>query len=343
MTNSKWVGLFVGVMLFNAVPLYAAAEYNPYADMVSEVFASPQSSALKGADMAINPAGPLVSNPAVAARPQLSALNLSYASYYHGVFSTSILNYTGPAGSNAGLSISTAYLLIPDIEDTRNVDINAVNTDSIERFTSSDIWLRVGYGRKFEFKSATLYYGGAINARRRRLPVIGYGIGLDAGFMLNLHKPSLSFGLLYENVRKGYVRWQGSEYEEYALPHLRFSAAWEKELPYIYGRMTAVYTSPDLLSNEGINSYEDSRYRGEDKVPAMVEYSKNPGMIISNGKYGLEYSIMNTLSLRAGLSQGTYSLGAGLDLFNRSAGVDFCFLSHEIGGTYKMSVTYRWP
>jgi hypothetical protein len=51
---------------------------------------------------------------------------------------------------------------------------------------------------------------------------------------------------------------------------------------------------------------------------------------------------MNTLTLRAGMDNSGYSLGAGLDLFNQRAAIDFCYVFHELAGTVKMSITYRW-
>jgi hypothetical protein len=51
---------------------------------------------------------------------------------------------------------------------------------------------------------------------------------------------------------------------------------------------------------------------------------------------------MNTLTLRAGLGNGGYTMGAGLNLFNGRAGADFSYVNHELSGTFKLSVTYRW-
>lgn len=335
---------FYVLSLLFSFSVLASENYSPYTDMVGEVFVSPRSAAMSRADLAMNPSGPLVSNPAVTALPAPSELSLSYASYFHDIFNVSIMNYTGQVGINGGIGVSVAYLLIPGIEDTRSVDTGGINTDDIDLFTASDVWVRVGYGRRYEAERFVFYYGGALNARRRRLELeTGHGLGVDAGAMLLIPEPSLSFSLLLENVKSSFVRWGESDYTEHAYRHLRFSAAFEREFPYIYGRLTLVYTSPDLLSNEGINHVEeDIHYRDEQGKPTNIKYTENPTMILANGRYGAEYTILKTLALRVGLNRGNFSFGAGLRLLEQRAGLDISYLSHNLAGTYKMSVTYRW-
>ncbi|MFW5813118.1 MAG: hypothetical protein ACOCXC_02220 [Fibrobacterota bacterium] len=343
--------LRVCLLLFSIIAVAAQAGSNPYqagsnpyTDMVGEVFVSPRSAAMSRADLAINPSGSLVSNPAVIALPALSQLSLSYASYFHDVFSTSIMNYNGSVGTNGGLGVSAAYLLVPGIEDTRAVDTSGIDTDNIDLFTSSDVWVRIGYGRRYEAEKFAFYYGAALNARRRRLELeTAHGLGMDAGVMLHLPEQSLYFSLLLENVKSSFVRWSGADYVEHGLPHLRFSAAFERDFPYVYGSLALVFTSPDLLSNEGINDVEeDVYYRDDQGKPIIVKYTERPSLVLANGRYGLEYTIMNTFSLRAGFSQSDFSLGAGLNLLEERAGLDFSYLNHQLAATYKMSVTYRW-
>jgi hypothetical protein len=272
-------------------------------------------------------------------------MTLGYSSYYSGVFSTSTLNYTGTIGPSGGIGATMAYLLIPGIEDTRDVDTAYLDTDDIETFTASDIWARVSYGHRFEIiKQADLYAGAAVTARRRRLETVSaYGICADLGVMAHLKKPSIYAALIWENVRHGLVGWQGSGYEERVPPHLRASLAYEWIDSYISGRIAFYYTSPDLLSNEGVNHQGQYNDRAEGREPEILTIADDGlGLLFSAARYGVEYTIMNTLTLRAGMDNSGYSLGAGVDLFNRRAGIDFCYVSHELAGSVKMSITYRW-
>jgi len=326
---------------------------NIYGDMAAEVLIAPRSAALSASDLALNAAGPVASNPALAARSAAPELTLSYSSYYGDVFSASIINYTNKIGSSGGISATVAYLLIPGIEDTRGVDIRAVDSNDVKlfldpnditTFAASDIWGRVSYGHSFETKHANVYAGAAVTARRRNLDkkTSAYGLGADLGVMAYFPKPSVYAALLWENVRHSVVKWQSDDYSEKVPQHLRMSLAYEREDPYIYGRIALFYTSPDLFFNEGINAYGEAADREEDRSPEARTLSDGAGILFSAGRYGIEYTIMNTLSLRAGVNGTGYSMGAGLSLFGGRAGVDFCYLNHELAGTVKMSVTYRW-
>jgi hypothetical protein len=254
-----------------------------------------------------------------------------------------MLAYAGPVGQSGGIGATVAYLLVPGIEDTRGVDIGALDTDGIGTFTASDVWARASYGHRFDLKGAELYAGAAVTARRRRLEALAaYGLGADLGAMARLKKPSAYAALIWENVRHGVVRWQESDFEERVPQHLRASLAYEWSDPYIYGRIAFYYTSPDLLSNEGINHQGRSADREEGRDPEVLTLADGgAGALFSAARYGIEYTIMNTLTLRAGLGASGYSLGAGVDLLARRAGVDFCYVNHELAGTVKMSVTYR--
>jgi len=314
-----------------------------YGDMAGEVLVAPRSAALSSSDLAVNAAGPVASNPALAARCPAPELTLAYASYYGDVFSASVLSYTGKIGPRGGIGATVAYLLIPGIEDTRGVDIGALDSDDIRVFTASDVWARVSYGHWFETKYADLYAGAAVTVRRRDLDdASAYGLGADIGAAAHFRKPSVYVGLLWENVRHGMVKWQVSGYSERVPQHLRLSLAWDREDPYIYGRIALFYTSPDLLSNEGINYQGETNDREEGREPEARTFSDGAGILFSAGRYGIEYTIMNTLSLRAGLNWGGYTMGAGLTLFNGRAGADFCYVNHELAGTVMLSVTYRW-
>ena len=340
------------MLLFFTGALYASEKYSVYGDMVSEVLVSPRSAALSSSDLAINSAGPLISNPSLAAVTAPAVLTLSYSSYYGDVFSTSMLNYTRPVGERGGFGASAAYLLIPGIEDTRKYwneetgeyDITGVDTDNIDIFTASDVWTRFSYGHRFEMGIADLHFGAALTARRRRLEtVFGYGLGADLGAMAHFTKQSLYAALLWENVSSSTVRWQNSDYSEKVPQHLRLSLAFERDNPYLYGRFALFYTSPDLFFNEGINHQgQGGGIREEDRVPQTLSFSDGPSVLFKAARYGAEYTIMNTLTLRAGFNNHSYSMGAGLNLFNSRAGVDFGYLSHELAGTVKMSISYRW-
>ncbi len=323
-----------------ALPI-AASGSSVYGDMAAEVLVSPRSAALSASDLAANVFGPIASNPSLAARCAAPEVTAAYASYYGGAFGASTVNYTTGIGNSGGVSVTAAYLLIPDIEDTRGVDIEALDDGDIKMFSASDVWVRAAYGHGVKTRRADLYAGAAATFRRRDIgDASAYGLGADIGAMAFFKKPALYVAILWENVRYGTVKWK--DYTEEVPQHLRASLAFERNDPYIYGRLALFYTSPDLLFNEGINAQDDIGDMEESRSPAVRTFSDGVGILFSGGRYGVEYTIMNTLSLRAGFDGGGYSMGAGLTLFDGRAGADVCYVSRELAGTVKVSVTYRW-
>ena len=322
-------------------PDFGASGVSVYGDMAAEAVVSPRSAALSASDLAVNGFGPIASNPSLAARCAAPEVTAAYSSYYGGAFSASALNYTGAAGKNGGISVTAAYLLIPGIDDTRGVDVGALDDDAVKTFSASDLWLRAAYGHGFDTRYAELYAGAAAAFRRRGIgEASAYGIGADLGVMAFFRKPAVYAALLWENVRYGAVKWKN--YTEEAPQHLRASLAFEHSDPYIYGRIALFYTSPDLLFNEGINAQDDTGDMEESRSPTVRTLSDGAGVLLSGGRCGAEYVIMNTLALRMGFDGGGYSMGAGLTLFKGRAGADVCYVSRELAGTVKVSVTYRW-
>ncbi len=337
------------VFLLMGVAFTCWAEWNrgEYADMVGELFFTARSAALSGADLAVSHTGPLLYNPGNLARTGARGLSVTYADLYKSLFSASMLHYTTAVNSNAGVGVSMAYLHIPGIEYTRHLDTEHIVIDDLELFSSSDVWIRVGYGYKLNIGKTDIYYGAAFNARRRRLHKwTGYGIGIDGGVVADhavgelgaLENLYVSAGLMVENITGSYHHWS-SYYKEYSLPHLRFSMAfqfdWDVPLP---GEVLFAFTSPDLLSNEGINQTGSD----EEDDPEQISFRQQPFAIFRNGKIGLEYKVLNTLALRGGLDKGDFSMGAGLSFFDNTVSTDFTYITHQLAGTWKISVTYDW-
>jgi len=322
-------------------PPIGSSGVSVYGDMAAEALVSPRSAALSAADLATNAFGPIASNPSLAGRRSAPELTAAYSSYYGGAFGASAINYTGTVGNSGGISVTAAYLLIPDIEDTRGVDVGAFDEGDIKRFSASDVWLRAAYGYGFDTKQAEFYVGAAAAFRRRGISeASAYGIGADLGVMASLKKPSVYAALLWENVRYSTVKWK--DYTEEVPQHLRASLAFEHSDPYIYGRIALFYTTPDLFFNEGVNAQDEAGDRDESRSPTVRTLSDGAGILFTAGRYGVEYTIMNTLALRVGLGGDGYSMGAGLTLFDGRAGADICYTAHELAGTVKISVTYRW-
>jgi hypothetical protein len=324
-----------------------AANYYEYADVNRELMLLPASVSLAGADLSLSSGACIGSSPSNLPFDSLNSLSLSYANYFQNTYSTSLLSFSGPADSNGGIGITIGYVYIPNIEDNRTTTSTESGTliYDYKIKNSSDIFLRFGYGHLFPLNSRWIFSAGvAANARRTRLiDFSGYGLGLDAGTKLYDRKSGTSIVLQMDNITSHYTYWS-KDYREYAYPHLKLGLGLDRSIPYIYGRIRIGYTSPDFLSNEGINYSKSETDTNDQKVEEISQKKvyQNPELLIYDGRLGLEYIIMNRLAFRAGVSQDKFNFGAGLQLFSNRVGLDFAYTIHQLAGTYQISMMYRW-
>jgi hypothetical protein len=340
----KWHSLIIFALLQQT---FAESMSSFYSDVASGILVSPVSAAMGNSDISLGSGAAASCSPANLALDSLNMLSFSYANFFQNTFSTSMLSYSGKTG-NSGYSITAGYIFISDIDLTDNLDTmesgDPIVPQKFRKGVSSDILIRVGYARSVKMNFCNLSVGGAANASRRDLgDFIGYGLGVDAGVTVQFPVNGISASLLMENLTTSYTYWNAS-FSEYQLPHLKIGAGWEKEFKYIYGKLRVAYTTPDLLSNEGINDYttEFIDNNNEIKLPQAKKFYEKPSILIMNANWGAEYLIMNRLALRLGITQKQASFGAGLYLFDQKAGFDFAYKLHELAGTYQLSMNYRW-
>lgn len=321
---------------------------NYYADANREIFLFPKSAALAGSDMAISRSASPLGNAATLPSDSAKELALAYAGYFQNTYSTGALSYIGPVDKSSCIGISASYMLIPGIE----IYNDTIVPENVPTKTSSDFFFRISYGRNLirlgEQGGVTV--GAAINTERLNLiGWTGYGIGADIGLDVFYHFKDrgsvATAGMVIENLTTSFTRWS-SEYKEYAYPHVRVGLGWQKELAYIYGKLSLTYLTPDLLTNEGINNYGSDSLDENNTVqsPAVKMVASHPIMLFLGGRCGAEYTIMNTISFRVGvnITDGTVSFGGGLRLFRNRAGFDFAYLNNDLASTYKLSVNYKW-
>lgn len=320
-----------------------------YTDFNRNLMVSPQSAALSGADLSINEGALPGYSPANLSRDSLNALSLSYANYFGNTFSTSTLSYVNHIDSNIAFGVAAGYIFIPDIEDNRDLDTNEYGdprfNKSIKITNCSHIYFRTGYGitlnsgKPIEFSS-----GISLNASRIRLiDYNGYGLSLDLGSGVQFIKPGISLMVLVENIFGSYTYWN-SLYSESGFRHIRIGLGWEQSFEYLYGEIRIGYTSPDLLTNEGINYISIDEHTDDFYIEKLNTYKiyEKPSILFSSAKFGIEYKILNIVAIRGGVANRRLSFGAGLELFAQRAGIDFAYLRHALSGTYQISLSYKW-
>ena len=361
MRNSITFFLGMGI-LFCAFGAADSIQGRYYSDNTRELFYLPRSASVAGADYVFAHDGTPQVNPANLAFDSLSEISLSYASYYQNTFSTSILSYAGSIDAVSGFGISMSYLYVPDIRGTQNLSTEADGTPiyddrKFQYSTYSDIFFHAGYGRRLiTSRKLELTAGVGINAQRQRLAFNeyrGYSMGLDGGLAVDFPGPGVRVSLACDNITTQYTRWS-ADYSEIAYPHLRLGAGWQKELPYIYGRVQIQYKTLDLLGNEGADAIQFSTLLTTDEAgssnpnqlsgekPAIAGVNGNPVLLALFGSLGIEYVIKDVFSIRVGGNmENKLAFGCGVNLLRRRLCFDASYAMHELAPTYQIGVTYR--
>lgn len=318
-----------------------------YAEIIDNIMTTPVSAAMGGSDLSIGTGVSVESTPGNLPFDSLNRLSLSYAGYFGNIFSTSILSYNGKPQENTGIGIMAGYVYIPDILDTREStsdDSGKLKEARISYYAASKIVFRAGVGHKFLLSpKLTIGAGIALKGKRVRLPQTGYGIGLDGGIKLFFTRPGISMAFLLENLTSSYTYWT-ENYQERSYVHLRAGIGWERHFEYLYGMLRMSYATPDLFANEGINDITYKLTENDNTIEDIdhSEVYRKPELLFTQGRIGLEYTIMRTVAVRVGLTNGKLGFGAGLRLMNEKAGLDFAYITHALNGTYQLSLQYLW-
>jgi len=335
------------LLLFFTAVTSAAIQGGFYADITDGLMVPPHSAAKAGSDLSTGNGISVESTPGNLPFDSLNRISLSYAGFYGNTFNTSLVTYRGSPAENIGIGVLLGYVYIPDIPNTTKSDTTPdgeMREAKISYFSASRIIMRAGVGRAFTIRpDITLGAGIALNAKRVRLPETGYGIGMDAGARLLLSKPGISLAVQLENITSSYTYWS-ADFKEHAYPHCRAGIGYERYFPYIYGSLQLSYATPDLFANDGINSITTKKTENDNTIETIGHYElyDKPSLLFSSGRYGVEYTIMNAVSFRAGVYSGSISFGAGFHLLRDKAAIDVAYITHALSGTYQLSLNYAW-
>lgn len=337
----------VFLAIFFACQLMAA---DFYSNINKSLFVFPEYIATGGSDITFNRKAESVGNPANISLATNSEIALAYTGFFGNILNTTVASYTSPISGDNGFGVSIAYLFVPDIEITtgmlgagKNATDTIFDTTLIYNESSSEIYVNFAFGHTFKF-SEKIHgsIGIALHSQRRRLiDYTGYGIGADAGLTVCFLKPGIRLSLLFDDITTNYLHWN-SNYHDNGRPHSYFGFGWRKVFPYIYGQLSIMYKTPDLLSKGGVISIGGGG--DDDKIPESYSISDHPEQLFTAASYGVEYLIHNTVALRMGLDDiKRINFGAGTNLFSQSLSFDFSYMvALSLAGTYSLSTTYRW-
>lgn len=330
------------------------AEESVYSSANRKLFWLPQSAGCAYADLAFAKDAAPNSNPAVMGFEESTSLSLGYLGLPGKSGSASTLAYTSSIPKGGSFGISLNYLLVSDIELTA-----ALPLDNAGNPIKDDGYLQYGKASEFLFHAAyshplfttdkfDIAAGLSINATRKMLPdtgsnhLAGYGLGADAGVAARFNSLGVHLSMLVENITTNQYYWNPN-YSEQQNPHVRLGLGWQRAVPYLGGSVRLMYTTPDLLANEGINR-SDSWIGADSAARAQqLTLSKNPELFFM-GNVGGEVLFAQRVAIRLGMEQmNRLAFGAGLLLWQQRLSADVAYLFHELNGSYAASLSYRWP
>jgi hypothetical protein len=321
--------------------LFGSTAY--YTNVNSKIWVTPEYSAQGEASIAFNTVAQPTANPATLFTPRDKSIYAGYSNFYSNSFNSGLTSVLLPVDTVQSVSVSLAYLFVPGIDSvTAILDDDGVPVEyEITKESASEIYMTLGYSRKFALADYVSVFGGAnLHMNRRRLiSWTGHGISADMGVLAVLWEDLYISGHI-NDVTTHLMYWN-AEYSEQGLPKgyggvgYRFNFSPETEL-------VVSYKTPDLFGNSGAG-YVD--WTSGDLFEADVEHRSvlnDMGLLFRGAHYGAEFSYRN-LAFRAGFNdRKRAAFGAGVHLFE-TVSLDFAYEnSSDLERSYKLGTTFYW-
>ncbi|MDP6419292.1 MAG: hypothetical protein QF492_04755 [Candidatus Krumholzibacteria bacterium] len=162
-----------------------------------------------------------------------------------------------------------------------------------------------------------------------------FGFGLDAGILSPLTPGNLRFGLRVADLSATFIAWN-TGVQEIIRPSLRPGVSWRKRLPALQAEL--------LLASD-----LDIRF---DSLGSAADLSL--GLVSVDPHLGMELTLLEVVSLRAGYDAGDWTLGGGLHLLGKRGflpafaycselTLDYGFGSHEeLDGSHRVGLALRF-
>ena len=241
---------------------------------------------------------------------------------------TNFISYVHPTSRWGTFSISWLRLGVEDIPKTGYIDTNGnlmqdfddKNDNGIKEQGELYIELPEVVGSFDDIEDGIFFsYGFQASERfstginlkiiRQSLSVhSSSGLGIDIGGLYELFN-GFRIGLNLQDVPSTKIKWDLTKHEDEIPFSVKFGAAYTGQVESLKSVVT---------------------------VSANVDTKNNSEM-----HYGVEWWLMNTLALRAGLDEGRLSVGSGLRM--SAFQVDYAFIGHDdLGNTHRISTSVRF-
>ena len=275
-------------------------------------------------------------NPAGLGSLQRHQVSFSHVQMFDNLAHHNFANLSFKVGSDIGLGVSWIRLAVDDIpryselkgtQYDRFLNPDLRSTGSPEGyFGDIEDAFFLSFGKGFDFDLALggglmptliptrLSLGVSYKYISQKLDTAeGNGQGLDIGIKLsfirltsneNIQQRNLSFGINFQDISGTTVLWNTANHTKDQLPlNLLIGMSYSERLPWLDSQI--------MLSLARDHSYE------------------------SSNRLGGEINIKDVFSLRAGIQNKDFTVGAGMKLFRFH--VDYAFVSYDLGNSHRVS------
>ncbi len=263
-----------------------------------------------------------------------------HAFLYEGLASYDNVVFCQPLPNNATIGVNWTRLTVDEIPYFKekylagtNVDQRVANPalhlpgEPDSRFKSTDDLFQLGFskhvhlefdlGWKFFQMPFDIYTGGNLKFIRRKLfENMGTGTGFDLSFLLTTDMSyvfnqdflgKIKYGVNFMDLGNTDIKWDSrSDRVDEVLMNTKMGVALEQPLPFI---------KSDLILSL------DKDYVYDERV-----------------HYGGELNYDQRVAVRGGYSDGNYSTGVGLNIYNFK--IDYAFVTNDLGNTNRIGLSF---
>lgn len=259
-------------------------------------------------------------NPAGVADATRRAVQLMHSETFGDVVNYDTGAYVHPLDDRGAVAVTVVRLAVDDIpftdfeedEDRIYYDLSRITWES-----DSEMAMLITYARS---TTQALRLGGNLKLIRKSIAdYTCYGFGFDIGAKYDFWRGA-TVGANIQDATTTFLSWDTKERER-ILPTAKLGIAYRMDVPSMDGAMTFA---------------ADADFRFENRQTAD-EY--HVGAISADTHYGVEFLYRGLLGVRAGLSTGQLTAGAGVVLGGFA--IDYAFgqhayldSSHRVSGSY---------
>lgn len=318
--------ILIAIPLLSAIPARADWDFGAkYGGEFMTLGADSRSSAMgeTGAALSSRTATPYW-NPAALTSIKGGALTLMHADRFAGVVKYDFLSAAHRLSPTEAVSLTFYRLGVDDIPITALMDptspLSPSNPVVVSRWTTdSEMVISAAYALN---RTPKLSLGAAAKIISKK---VGYnqamGLGFDAGALYQANKTT-AFGARIADITTTYLGWD-TGHNEIILPTISAGLIKTIILPKLDAELTL---AADIL------------FRTENRGD-VDQFSAGP--LSGETRFGLEYTVLKTLSLRTGFDSENFTAGAGINI--SALNIDYAYQTHsDLGESHRVSIAYAW-